>query len=126
MKQDYFSGLGLAALMLLGSSLAYSQQTKLHVDDDGKMIASHEKHHTKAGRKVTWVRHSSAKKPWFIHFTGESPCKEGQEFGSDRAKTCTINVACKAAGDSGCKSYPYQSATGPKDPLHDPEIIVDP
>jgi len=125
MKQDKFSGLGLAALMLLGSSLAYSQ-TKLHVDDDGKMIAKHEKHHTKAGRKVAWVRHSSSAKPWFVTFTGDSPCKEGKEFGSDRAKICTIDVACKAAGDPGCKSYPYQSATGPKDPLHDPEIIVDP
>jgi len=125
MTKHYFNGLGLAALLLSGSSLAYSQ-SKLHVDDDGKMIAAHEKHHTKAGRKVTWQRHSNASKPWFVTFTGDSPCAEGKEFGSDRAKTCTINVACRAAGNPGCKSYAYKSATGPNDPQHDPEIIVDP
>jgi hypothetical protein len=126
MKQDYFSGLGLAALMLLGSSLAYSQQTKLHVDDDGKMIATHQSHHTKSGKKVAWVRHTGSGKPWFVKFTDDSPCKEGKEFGSDRAKSCTINVVCKKAGDPGCKSYKYQSATGPNATLNDPEIIVDP
>ena len=126
MKQDYCSGLGLVALMLLGSSLGYSQQTNLHVDDEGKMIPGHEQHHTKAGRKVSWVRHSGSSKPWHVKFTADSPCKEGQEFGSDRAKTCTINVACKAAGDPGCKSYQYESSTGPGSAPHDPEIIVDP
>jgi hypothetical protein len=125
MKQDYFSGLGLAALMLLGSSLAYSQ-TRLHVDDDGKMIAAHQSHHTKSGKKVAWVRHTGSSKPWFVKFTADSPCKEGKEFGSDRAKTCTINVVCKAAGDPGCKSYQYESSTSPNVAAHDPEIIVDP
>ena len=125
MKQDYFSGLGLAALMLLGSSLAYGQ-TKLHVDDAGKMIAAHQSHHTKSGKKVAWVRHTGSSKPWFVKFTADSPCKEGNEFGSDRAKTCTINVACKAAGDPGCKSYHYRSATGRRAQMNDPEIIIDP
>jgi len=126
MKQDYFRNLGLAALMVLGSSLAYGQQTRLHLDDSGKMLAAYEKHHTKVGRKVSWVRHSGSAKPWYVKFSGDSPCKEGKEFGSDRAKTCTINVACKAAGDPGCKSYPYDSATSPTSAAHDPEIIVDP
>ena len=125
MKQHYFSGLGLVTLMLLGSSLGYSQTARLHVGDDGTMTAGHESHHTKAGRKVSWVRHTGSSKPWFVKFTNDSPCKEGNEFGSDRAKTCTITV-CKAAGDAGCKSYQYQSATGPDKDLHDPEIIVDP
>jgi hypothetical protein len=126
MKQHYFNGLGLAALLLLGSSLAYSQNAKLHVDDDGKMIPEHEHHHTKAGRKVTWVRHSGSSKPWFVKFDGDSPCAEGTELGSDRKKTCTVKVACKAPGDAGCKSYTYQSSTGPTAAQHDPEIIVDP
>src|SRR2546429_6935855 len=39
--------------------------------------------------------------------------------------TCTINAACKAAGDAGCKSYKYSSATGPNATMNDPEIIVD-
>jgi hypothetical protein len=126
MKQDYLSSLGLAALLLLGSSVAYSQTPKLHVDDDGKMIPGHESHHTKAGRKVAWVRHSGSSKPWFVKFTSDSPCKEGTTFGSAGAKTCTINAACKASGDAGCKSYKYSSATGPNGPMNDPEIIVDP
>ena len=124
MKQNNLSGLAVVALMFLGSSLGYSQ-TRLHVGDDGKMIASHEKHHTKAGRKVSWVRHSGTSKPWYIKFTNDSPCAEGKEFGHDRAKTCTIAV-CKSKGDPGCKSYQYQSATGSDQELHDPEIIVDP
>ena len=126
MKQDYLSSLGLAALLLLGSSLAYSQTTTLHVDDTGKMIPGHASHRTKTGRKVAWVRHSGSSKPWFVKFAADSPCAEGTEFGSAGAKTCTINAACKAAGDAGCKSYKYSSATGPTAPMHDPEIIVDP
>jgi hypothetical protein len=125
MKHNYLRGLGLAALTLLGASVAYSQQTQLHVNDDGTMRPEHQTHHTKAGRKVAWRRHSGSAKPWFVKFTGDSPCAEGAQFGSAGAKTCTINV-CKAAGDAGCKSYKYSSATGPNDPMHDPEIIVDP
>jgi hypothetical protein len=89
------------------------------------MIPAHASVHTKTGKKVAWVRHSGSSKPWFVKFSGDSPCKEGTEFGSSGKKTCTINV-CKAAGEAGCKSYTYSSATGPNDPLHDPEIIVDP
>jgi hypothetical protein len=125
MKQHTFSGFAIVGLMLLGSGAGFSQQTALHVDDDGKMIPAHEHHRTKAKRKVTWVRHSDSSKPWFVKFTGDSPCAQGKEFGNDRAKTCTISV-CKAKNDPGCKAYPYQSATGPDQPMHDPDIIVDP
>jgi len=126
MRQDYVSSLGLAALLLLGSSAAYGQTKQLHVGDDGVIIPAEQKHHTKASRKVTWVRKSGSAKPWFVKFAADSPCAEGTEFGSAGAKTCTINAACKAAGDAGCKSYKYSSATGPNAPMNDPEIIVDP
>jgi hypothetical protein len=116
--------LGLAAL-LLGSNLAYGQQHQLKIDDAGKVLAQHQHHHAKAGNKITWVRDSGASKPWFLKFTN-SPCAEGNEFASDGAKTCTINVACKAAGDAACKSYTYQSATGRAAAMNDPDIIVDP
>jgi len=125
MKQDNFNTLGLVALLLLGSSAAYSQQ-KVHVGDDGIIIPAEQSVHAKAGQKVAWVRSTGSGKPWFVQFAGDTPCKEGKALGSASKKTCTINAACKAAGDAGCKSYKYSSATGPTAPMHDPEIIVDP
>jgi hypothetical protein len=119
------SGLGLSALLLLGASLAYGQQHQVRVGDDGQVLPRHQHMHAKAGHKINWARASGASKTWYVKFD-DSPCAEGNEFGSDRAKTCTINVACKAAGDPGCKAYAYQSATGPNATANDPDIIIDP
>src|SRR5712692_8673383 len=113
MKQDYFSSLGLAALMLLSSSVAYSQTKQVHVGDDGAIIPAEQSVHIKAGQKATWVRSTGSGKPWFVKFAGDTPCAEGATLGSSRKKTCTINAVCKAAGDAGCKSYKYSSAIGP-------------
>jgi hypothetical protein len=121
----YISGLGLGALLLLGSNLAYGQKHQVNVGDDGQVVTQHQHMHAKAGHTINWRRATGGSKPWFVKFA-DSPCAEGSEFGSDRAKTCTIKVACKAAGDAGCKAYAYQSATGPNATLNDPDIIVDP
>jgi len=114
-----------AAMLLAAGGRAYGQPSQLHIDDGGKVMPQHEHHHTKAGRKVTWVRDSGSGKPWLVRFTGDSPCQEGKEFGSGRATTCTISV-CKAKGDPGCKAYAYTSSTGPNAAQNDPDIIVDP
>ena len=65
------------------------------------------------------------RRPWYVKFD-DSPCAEGKEFGSDRAKTCTIKVACHAKGDAGCNSYSYNSATGATASMQDPHVVVDP
>jgi len=124
MTQDYFRCLGLVALLLLGSSVAYSQQKQVHVGDDGIIIPAEQSVHAKAGQKVTWVRSTGTGKRWFVKFKADSPCAEPGPFGAARKKICTINV-CKTAGPD-CKSYKYSSATGPTAPVHDPDIIVDP
>jgi hypothetical protein len=127
MRKAYFAGLSFPILLLLGSGLANAQPpTQLNIDDTGQVVPAHQHHHNKVGHKVTWARVSGSSKPWFVKFTAGSPCAEGNTLGSSSAKTCTIRVKCNAAGDPGCKSYPYKSATGPNDPPHDPEIIVDP
>jgi len=126
MKTARISGLGLAGLLLIATSQMYAQSAQLHIDDAGKVLAQHEHHHTKAGRTVSWVRHSGGNKPWSVTFSGDSPCKEGSTFGSNGPKTCTINVVCKAKGDPGCKTYAYNSSTGPGAAQNDPDIIVDP
>ncbi len=125
MQNPYLCGLAVATLLLFGSSAARGQSTTLKIDDSGKVVAAHEHHHAKVGHKITWTRQTGKGKPWFVRFAS-SPCAEGAEFGSDRAKTCTIKVACSKAGDAGCKSYTYNSATGPNAQLNDPDIIVDP
>lgn len=112
--------------VLLFSPAAFAQQLHtLHIDDTGQVIKKHQVHHVKVGHKVTWVRHSGAGKPWYVKFD-ESPCGEGAEFGSDRGKTCTVNVACHAKGDAGCKAYSYRSATGATASMQDPTVVVDP
>ena len=121
----YFGSFGFATLLLLGSSAAYGQQHRVDIDDGGKVIAAHQHMHVKAGHTVTWRRNTGAAKPWFVAFT-DSPCSEGKEFGSSGTKVCTINVACKAKGDPGCKAYSYQSATARGAQLNDPDVIVDP
>jgi hypothetical protein len=120
----YCNGLGFAAL-LLAASVAYGQQHRVNVDDGGKVIAAHEHMHAKSGHTITWRRSTGSSKPWFVRFT-DSPCAEGNEFGSDGAKVCHINVVCKAQGDAGCRAYPYQSATGRAAQMNDPDVIVDP
>ena len=121
----YLSRLALG-VTLLWSPLAFAQQMHtLHIDDQGKVLKKHQEHHVKSGNKVTWMRHSGAAKAWFVKFD-ESPCAEGSEFGSDRAKTCTINVVCEKNGDPGCKSYAYKSATGAAAAMNDPHVVVDP
>jgi hypothetical protein len=125
MRRAYFGG--LTALLLFSTSSAYAQKsTQLHIDDGGRVLAKHEHHHTKFGRKITWMRHTGSAKPWFVKFTGDSPCAEGKEFGPGLARTCTINASCRKKGDPGCKAYPYQSATSSTSEPHDPEVIVDP
>ncbi len=122
----YIGSVGLGTLLLLGSSLAYGQKKhQVHVGDDGQVITEHQHLHAKAKHKISWVRHSGSSKPWYVKFV-DSPCAEGSEFGSDRAKTCTVTAVCKNAGDAGCRAYSYQSGTGPDAALSDPDIIVDP
>jgi hypothetical protein len=111
---------------LLWSTQAFGQQLhQVHIDDTGKVLKKHQTIHVKEGHKVTWVRHSGAAKPWYAKFD-DSPCAEGKEFGSDRAKSCTIKVACHAKGDAGCRAYPYNSSTGATASMQDPTVVVDP
>jgi hypothetical protein len=99
---------------------------QLHIDDSGKVLPQHQQHHAKKGDKISWTRASGANKSWYVKFTGDSPCAEGKQFGSGRSGACTVKAVCNKAGDPGCKSYHYQSATARKAPLNDPEIIIDP
>jgi hypothetical protein len=121
----YLRSLGLGSLLLWSGHAWAAQQHKLHIDDTGAVIKAHQEHHAKVGNTITWVRHTGAGKPWYVKFD-ESPCAEGSEFGSDRAKSCTVKVACHAAGDKGCKAYSYHSATGAGATLTDPTVIIDP
>jgi hypothetical protein len=112
--------------LLLWSTQAFGQQVhQVHIDDTGKVLKKHQTIHVKEGHKVTWVRHTGAAKPWYAKFD-DSPCAEGKEFGSDRAKSCTIKVACHAKGDAGCRAYSYNSSTGATASLQDPTVVVDP
>jgi hypothetical protein len=99
---------------------------QLHIDDSGKVLPQHQQHHAKKGDKISWTRDSGANKSWYVKFTGDSPCSEGKQFGSGRGGACTVKAVCNKAGDPGCKSYRYQSATARKAQLNDPEIIIDP
>ena len=120
-----FSGFGLAALLLLASGVAYGQQHKVNVDDTGTVIPAHQHTHAKAGHTITWVRSTGGKKPWYVKFTGPSPCSNGSEFGSDGVKVCKVNAVCSAAGDPKC-TFAYKSATGRTAQMNDPDVIVDP
>jgi hypothetical protein len=113
------------ALLVFAPQVFAQQLHKLQIDDTGAVIKKHQEHHVKAGHKVTWLRVSDAKKSWYVKFD-ESPCAEGKEFGSDRAKTCTVKVACHAKGDAGCRAYSYSSATGATTSMSDPHVVVDP
>jgi len=115
----------LGTLLFFAASFAAPQQHTLNIDDTGQVIKKHRVHHVKVGAKVTWVRQSGPANSWYVKFD-ESPCAEGGEYGSDRAKTCTINVACKAKGDAACKAYSYRSAIGATASMQDPTVVVDP
>ncbi|HYL72759.1 MAG TPA: hypothetical protein VEU96_01065 [Bryobacteraceae bacterium] len=124
--RPYFCGLGITALLLLGSSVAYGQQQhRVDVDDNGQVIKAHEHMHAKNGHKIAWRRASGASKSWSVTFT-DSPCAEGATFGSNGPKICTVKVTCAKAGDAGCRAYAYVSSTSPGAQQHDPDIIIDP
>src|SRR5271157_758877 len=72
--------------------------------DDGSIIPAHRTSHRKSGETVNWGRQTSGQTTWYVRFA-QSPCREGAEFGHDRATTCTISVACAKTGDAACKSY---------------------
>lgn len=93
--------------------------------DDGSIIAAHRTVHRKNGETVNWGRQTAGQRTWYVKFS-QSPCREGAEFGHDRATACTISVACNKAGDAACKSYKYSSATSSTAAMHDPDIMVDP
>ena len=125
-RKAYFSALTLGVWLTAASTPALAQDPhQLHIDDAGKVLPAHQQHHAKKGDKISWVRDSGSKKTWYVKFTGDSPCAEGKEF-STRRKACTVNAVCNKAGDPGCKSYHYQSATARQAQLNDPEIVVDP
>jgi hypothetical protein len=127
MRNAYFSALTLGTWLCAASSGALAQNPhQLRIDDTGKVVPEHQQHHAKKGDKISWVRQSDAKKPWYVKFTGDSPCVEGKEFGPKRHSSCTVKPVCNKAGDAGCKSYRYQSATARQAQLNDPEIVLDP
>jgi hypothetical protein len=127
MKKTYFSALTLGAWLCAASTLALAQDPhQLHIDDAGKVVPEHAQHHASKGDKISWVRQSGANKTWYVKFTGDSPCAEGKEFRAGRRTSCTVNAVCNKAGDKGCKSYHYQSATARQAQLNDPEIVIEP
>jgi hypothetical protein len=127
MRQACFTALTLGAWLFASSTLALAQDPhQLRIDDTGKVVPEHQQHHAKKGDKISWVRQSGAKKTWYVKFTGDSPCAEGKEFRSGRRTSCTVKPVCNKAGDAGCKSYHYQSATARQAQLNDPEIVLDP
>jgi hypothetical protein len=127
MARLYLGALIFAAWLPMLTTPAIAQDPhRLQIDDSGKVLAEHQQHHAKKGDKITWARQSGAEKTWYVKFAGQSPCAEGKQFGSGRSGACTVKAVCKKAGDPGCKSYHYQSATAPRAQLNDPEIIIDP
>jgi hypothetical protein len=121
-----FFSWGIATSLLLGLGVAYAQvRHTAHLDDTGKMISAEQHVHAKPGHVVTWARKTGAAKSWYVKFTDKSPCSNGSEFGSDRAKVCNIVAVCKIANDASC-IFPYQSATAPGAAMNDPDVIVDP
>lgn len=127
MRKAYFSALTLGAWLCAASTLALAQDPhQLNIDDAGKVVPEHAQHRASKGDKISWVRQTGAKKTWYVKFTADSPCAEGKEFRAGRRTSCTVNAACDKAGDKGCKSYHYQSATARQAQLNDPEIVIQP
>jgi hypothetical protein len=127
MRKACFGALTFGVWLLAVSAPALAQDPhQLHIDDTGKVLPEHQQHHAKKGDKISWTRDSGANKTWYVKFTGASPCAEGKQFGTGGRGACTVKAVCNKAGDPGCKSYHYQSATARKAQLNDPEIIIDP
>jgi hypothetical protein len=127
MRKVYCSAFFLGVWLCAAASLALAQDPhQLHIDDTGKVLAEHNQHHANRGDKISWVRQTGAKKSWYVKFTADSPCAEGKEFGTGRRASCTVNAVCDKAGDPGCKSYHYQSATARRSRMNDPEIVIEP
>ena len=123
----FFRVWNTAAVGVLLGGLATSQSAPVDVliDDTGAVIAQHQERHVKNGQVLRWRRTSAGS--WYVNFR-DSPCQDGiREFGSTggRQQTCTITVECSNAGDPGCRSYHYASATSGNATMHDPEIVVD-
>jgi hypothetical protein len=127
MKTACSSAITLGLLLCAACTVALAQDPhQLHIDDGGKVLPEHQQHHANKGDKISWVRHSGPKKSWYVKFTADSPCAEGNEFRTGGKTACTVNAVCDKAGDPGCKSYHYQSATARKSQLNDPEIVIEP
>jgi hypothetical protein len=127
MRKAYVGALVIGAWLLAVSVPALAQDPhQLQIDDTGKVLPEHQQHHAKKGDKISWTRQSGSNKTWYVKFTGASPCAEGKQFSASGKGACTVKAVCNKAGDPGCKSYHYQSATARKAPLNDPEIIIDP
>jgi hypothetical protein len=127
MRKAYLGALTFGVWLFAVSTPGFAQDPhQLHIDDTGKVLPQHQQHHAKTGDKISWTRDSGAAKSWYVKFPGASPCAEGKQFGSGRSGSCTVKAVCSKAGDAGCKSYHYQSATARKAPLNDPEIIIEP
>jgi hypothetical protein len=127
MRKASFAALTFAVWLFAASDPARAQDPhQLHIGDTGKVLPQHQQHHARKGDKISWIRDSGATKTWYVKFTGDSPCAEGKQFATGRRGTCTVKPVCNKAGDAGCKSYHYQSATARKAQLNDPEIIIDP
>jgi hypothetical protein len=127
MKNFYLGAFAVGICLLTPSAPALAQDPHhLLIDDTGKVVTEHQQHRAKKGDKISWARQSDSTKPWYVKFTGASPCAEGKQFGSGRSGVCTVKAVCNKAGDAGCKSYHYQSATARGAQLNDPEIIIEP
>jgi hypothetical protein len=116
----------IAAVLLLGG-LASSQSNlgPVQIDDNGAVITAHQHRHVTNGEALRWGR-KTAGAAWSVQFA-VSPCANGVKmFGSAAGypKTCVIAVHCAKPGDAACV-YQYTSATGPNQPQHDPDVIVD-
>ena len=123
----FLRALSVVAVTLLLGALATSQPPAVDVliDDAGAVIPQHQERHIKNRQVLRWRRTTTGS--WYVNFR-DSPCQDGlREFGTagGRYQTCTITVECEKAGDPGCKSYHYSSATSPNATMRDPEIIVD-
>ncbi len=126
MPKAHLGAFVLGLCLVAVSTPAQAQDPhQLAIDDNGKVLPEHQQHHAKKGDKVSWVRRSDRTKGWYVKFTGDSPCAEGKELGTGRRATCTVNVSCTNAGDRGCKSYHYQSATARGGQMYDPELVID-
>jgi hypothetical protein len=127
MRKTYFGNFTFGLWLLAASMLALPRNPhQLQIDDTGKVVPQYRQHHAKKGDKISWVRQTGAKEPWYVKFTGDSPCAEGKEFGDRHLLACTVSADCNKAGDPACKSYHYRSATERGGQMNDPEIIVDP